>query len=166
MPKRFPESIKNEAMELFVAGDKTAKEIAEIISKDGAEVKPVTIYAWAKQYSWGEQKNTARSDNQQKIAENEGQRFARLQREQLENYTSLTSKAYQELDGLSFDRAFDAAKAMDIGIKGQREVEKGMVSLQFIQDIMSILIEEITDQDTLARIAVKLKTLHQSQKET
>ena len=84
MPKRFPESIKLEAMELFVAGDKTAKEIAEIVSqKNGSVVKPVTIYSWAKQYRWGQQKDVARTDNQQKIAESEGQRFARLQEEQL-----------------------------------------------------------------------------------
>ena len=31
MPKKFPESVKLEAMRLFVAGDKTAKEIAEIV---------------------------------------------------------------------------------------------------------------------------------------
>ena len=135
MPKRFPESLKLEAMRLFVAGDKTAKQIAELISKDGDEVKPVTIYAWAKQYGWGDQKNIARSENQKQIAETEGQRFARLQQEQLESYTSLASKAYKELDGLHFDRAFDAVKAVDIGIKGQREVLSGLISLGFVQEI-------------------------------
>tara|TARA_Y100000593_G_scaffold91773_1_gene181523 strand:+ start:1275 stop:1775 length:501 start_codon:yes stop_codon:yes gene_type:complete len=166
MPKRFPESLKLDAMKLFVAGDKTAKEIAEEISTHELEVKPVTIYSWAKQFKWAEQKNVATVDNQQKIAETEGQRFARLQREQMDNYSNLTKKAYTELDGLHFDRAFDAAKALDIGIKGQREVEKGMVNLQFIQDIMAVLVEEIEDQDILGRIAVKLKSLHQNQKES
>jgi len=165
MPKRFPESLKLDAMKLFVTGDKTAKEIAEEISTPGLEVKPVTIYSWAKQFKWSEQKNVATVDNQQKIAETEGQRFARLQKDQMDNYSNLTKKAYTELDGLHFDRAFDAAKALDIGIKGQREVEKGMVNLQFIQEIMAVLVEEIEDQDILGRIAVKLKTLHQNQKD-
>ena len=40
MPKKFPESVKLEAMRLFVAGDKTAKEIAEEISTPETEVKP------------------------------------------------------------------------------------------------------------------------------
>ena len=165
MPKRFPESVKLAAMELFVAGDKTAKEIARIISKDGAEVKPVTIYAWAKQYSWGEQKDVARSDNQQKIAESEGQKFARLQHEQLERYTSLSNKAFRESDGLQFDKAFDAVKAVDIAIKGQRDVLSGLINLQFVQDVLGVLVEEISDQDILNRLAVKLKTLVQNQEE-
>ncbi len=165
MPKRFPESLKLEAMRLFVAGDKTAKQIAELISKDGDEVKPVTIYAWAKQYGWGDQKNIARSENQKQIAETEGQRFARLQQEQLESYTSLASKAYKELDGLHFDRAFDAVKAVDIGIKGQREVLSGLISLGFVQEILAILVEEISDQKVLERIALKLNTLVQNQED-
>tara|TARA_R110002020_G_scaffold89067_2_gene217964 strand:- start:1046 stop:1549 length:504 start_codon:yes stop_codon:yes gene_type:complete len=165
MPKRFPESVKLNAMKLFVTGDKTAKQIAEIISKDGDEVKPVTIYAWAKQYGWGEQKNMARSENQKQIAETEGQRFARLQQEQLESYTSLASKAYKELDGLHFDRAFDAVKAVDIGIKGQREVLSGLVSLGFVQEILAVLVEEISDQKVLEKIALKLNTLVQNQED-
>jgi len=166
MPKRFPESVKLDAMKLFVAGDKTAKEIAEIISKENdTEVKPVTIYAWAKQYGWGEQKAVARSDNQQKIAESEGQKFARLQHEQLERYTSLSNKAFRESEGLPFEKAFDAVKAVDIAIKGQRDVLSGLINLQFVQDVLGILVEEISDQDILNKIAVKLKTLVQNQEE-
>tara|TARA_R100000963_G_scaffold35038_1_gene31245 strand:+ start:1052 stop:1555 length:504 start_codon:yes stop_codon:yes gene_type:complete len=162
MPKRFPESIKNEAMELFVAGDNTAKEIAEIISKDGAEVKPVTIYAWAKQYSWGEQKDVARSDNQQKIADAGGKSFASLQHEQLERYTELANKAFRESKGLPFEKAFDAVKAVDIAIKGQRDVLSGLINRQFVQDVLGVLVEEISDQDVINRISVKLATLEQN----
>lgn len=167
MPKKFPESLKLEAMRLFVAGDKTAKEIAEIVSEDNhMEVKPVTIYSWAKQYKWDSQRDVARSENQKQLAETEGQRFARLQQEQLESYTSLTSKAYKELDGLHFDRAFDAVKAVDIGIKGQRDVLSGLINLQFVQEVLGILVEEIQDQDTLNKIALKLKALVQTEGET
>ena len=40
---------------------------------------------------------------------------------------------------------------------------EGMINLQFVQDILGVLVEEINDKDTLNRIAVKLKTLIQSQ---
>tara|TARA_R100000781_G_C4078754_1_gene126989 strand:+ start:713 stop:1216 length:504 start_codon:yes stop_codon:yes gene_type:complete len=166
MPKKFPESVKLEAMRLFVAGDKTAKEIAEEISTPETEVKPVTIYAWAKQFDWESQRNVARTENQEKLVETEGQRFTRLQKEQLESYTSLASKAYKELDGLHFDRAFDAVKAVDIGIKGQRDVMSGLINLQFVQEVLGILVEEIQDQDTLNKIALKLKALVQTEGET
>jgi len=166
MPKKFPESVKLEAMRLFVAGDKTAKEIAEEISTPETEVKPVTIYAWAKQFDWESQRNVARTENQEKLVETEGQRFSRLQKEQLESYTSLATKAYKELDGLHFDRAFDAVKAVDIGIKGQRDVMSGLINLQFVQEVLGILVEEIQDQDTLNKIALKLKALVQTEGET
>ena len=61
-----------------------------------------------------------------------------------------------------FDRASDAAKALDLGIKGERVVMEGMINLQFIQDVMSVLIDEIQDPDTLNRVALKLKALVQT----
>ena len=48
MPKMIPDTIKSEAMKLFLEGNKTAKEIAEEVSTSDVEVKPITIYAWAK----------------------------------------------------------------------------------------------------------------------
>ena len=165
MPKRFPESVKLAAMELFVAGDKTAKEIATEVSTPEVEVKPVTIYAWAKKDKWGQQKDVARTNEQQKLAESEGQRFARLQQEQLLSYTNIATKANRELEGLTFDTAFAAVKAIDVGIKGQRDVLAGLINLQFVQDVLGILVEEINDQDILNKIAMKLKTLVQNQEE-
>ena len=165
MPKLIPDSVKLAAMQLFLEGDKTAKEIALEVSQNGVVVKPPTIYAWAKKEGWGQQKSVARTDQQQKLAESEGQRFARLQKEQLDNYTVATNKAYRELSELHFDRAFDAVKAIDIGIKGQRDVLSGLINLQFVQDVLGVLVEEISDQDILNRVAMKLKTLVQQTEE-
>ena len=64
-----------------------------------------------------------------------------------------------------FDKPFDAARALDLGIKGERSVMEGMINLQFIQDVMSVLLDEITVQEMLGRIAVKLKTLVQTERE-
>ena len=102
-------------------------------------------------------------NQQQKLIESEGQRYSRLQKEQLESYTTVATKGFRELEGLHFDKAFDAVKAIDVGIKGQREVISGLINLQFVQEVLSILVEEIGDQDILSRVAVKLKTLVQNQ---
>ena len=77
----------------------------------------------------------------------------------------VANKAFSELNGLQFDKALDAVKAIDVGIKGQREVLSGMINLQFVQDVLGIIIEEVADQDTLNKIAVKLKTLVQQQED-
>ena len=166
MPKHIPEATKLEAMALFLEGDKTAKEIAEVISRDGVVVAPPTIYSWAKKERWGEQQAVSRYDQQQKLIETEGQKYARLQREQLESYTTVAKKGFNELEGLNFDRAFDAVKAIDLGIKGQRDVISGLINLQFVQDVLGILVEELgDDQVVLNKIANKLKALVQNQKE-
>ena len=94
MPKHIPEATKLEAMTLFLEGNKTAREIANVISRDGVVVKPPTIYAWAKKEGWGEQQAVARSDQQQKLIESEGQRYSRLQKEQLESYTTVATKGF------------------------------------------------------------------------
>ena len=166
MPKYIPESVKLEAMQLFIAGNLTAKEIAEYVSKDGVVVRPPTIYAWAKKEQWAEQKSVAIADKKQEIVESEAQRFNRLQEEQLDSYTQISNKATREITELHFDRALDAARAADIGIKGQREVLSGMINLQFVQDVLGILVEEVQDQELLQKIAVKLKTLVQNSEET
>ena len=165
MPKIIPTTIKLKAMKLFLGGDKTAKEIATEVSTPEVEVKPVTIYAWAKKDLWGQQKDVARSNAQQKIAESEGQRFARLQEEQLVRYTEVATKANRELSGLTFNTAEGAVKALDTGIKGQRDVMRGTVDLGFVQIVLGILVEEIDDQEVLNRVAIKLKTAVQNQEE-
>jgi len=163
MPKRFPEEVKLGAMELYLKGDKSAKDIAQVISKQYAvDVTASTIYSWARALNWNETKTIAKVDAITEIQEKESNRFARLQDEHLNTYESLRHKAEHELGGLNFTRAFDAAKAMDIGIQGERKVMEGLINLQFVQDILSVLVEEVSDQDTLKRISLRLKGLIQS----
>ena len=54
---------------------------------------------------------------------------------------------------------FDAVKALDIGIQGERQVAEGLINVQFIQDVVNILVEEIEDPDLIKKIAAKLKVL-------
>jgi len=162
MPKVIPEEIRLKAMALFMEG-KTVPSISEKLANEfKIEVKVPTIYAWAKQYKWKEDKIEARTAAVATIKETETQRYARIQEEHLNDYGKLRHKASSELDVHMFDKPFDAAKALDIGIKGERVVIEGMINLQFVQDIMGVLVEEINDADVLQRIAFKLKSLTQT----
>ena len=164
MPKRIPHDVRNKAMQLYLEG-RAAKDIAAVITKDSdVTVKPSTIYAWANQYKWGDTRTVARADAVTQIQQTETQRYARLQEEHLDSYEGLRKKAALELQAHMFDRPFDAARALDLGIKGERTVMEGMINLQFIQDVMSVLLDEIQDKDILGRIAIKLKTLVQVEK--
>jgi hypothetical protein len=163
MPKVIPDEVRLKAMELFMEGKSAPSISTQLYDLFNREVKPSTIYAWCRQYGWKDDKVEARTTAIEAVKESETQRYARIQQEHLEDYGRLRKKAATELDGHMFDKPFEAARALDIGIKGERHVMEGMINLQFIQDIMSVLVEEITDSDTLQRIAIKLKTLIQTQ---
>jgi len=162
---KTPDSIKIQAMELFLTGDYSARQIAEMISTKEYSIKPVTIYAWARRENWNERAAVAKVEEQEKIVKNSAERFNQLQEKQLEAYTKLADKGASSLDHLEFDNAGEASRAMDLGIKGQRVVTQGTVDLQLVQNLIAIIVEEIKDQDQLNRIATKMKILIQNQGE-
>ncbi len=50
MPKQLPPEIKEKAIGLYIKGDKSAREIAEVLLDAFAiEVKPCKIYLWARE---------------------------------------------------------------------------------------------------------------------
>lgn len=93
------------------------------------------------------------------MQEDESTKIARMQEEHQELYKTVRDKAGIELNSLTFERAFDAVKALDIGIQGERQVAEGLINVQFIQDVVNILVDEIEDVELIKRIATKLKVL-------
>jgi len=160
MPKRLPVEAKDKALSLYLEGNKSAKEIASSVEQEfKIKVKPVTIYSWIKQYNWKDQLAEARTSAIAVVMETESARFARLQKEHLDTYEAVRHKAGHELDGLLFDRAFEAVRALDIGIQGERKVMEGMINLQFIQEVLNVLVEEIDDDQIIQKVATRLKLL-------
>ena len=161
MPKVYDQEIKLKAMKLWVQGISGPKIVAQINHEFTSDVKIPTLYTWAKQYKWNEQKNMARTEAMVQIQESEGQRFVRVQSEHLTEYEGLRHKANDALGILQFDKAFDAAKALDMSIQGERKVMEGMINLQFVQNVLNVLVEEIADEDLLRKVAFRLKALIQ-----
>ena len=159
MPKVYDQGIKLRAMKLWIEGLSGPKIVEQINTEFASDVKVPTLYTWAKQYSWNEQKNLARTEAIEQIKESEGQRFARAQTEPLTEYEGMRHKAEAALGVLQFDRAFDAAKVLDMGIQGERKVMEGMINLQFVQSVLNILVEEVSDTSMIQRIAGRLKAL-------
>jgi|TARA_R110000824_G_scaffold308101_1_gene495654 hypothetical protein len=159
MPKVFSPKIKELAHKLYLEGQSAADISAAIQKKHKSQVGVSTIYQWVQANDWKVSKAVARTASLEQLQESETLRFHRIQQEHLDVYGKLRTKAATELDMLQFDRAFDAAKALDVGIKGERNVIEGLINLHFIQEIMGVLVEEIQDRDILARIAVRLKTV-------
>ena len=159
MPKTFPLEVKERALEIYLQGY-SPKDIAESIRDEFAnEVTQSTVYAWVKQEGWEEKKQLVYAESLAQIQESEGQKINRIQQEHWDGYSSLRHKAMHELDLLQFDIASDAAKALDLGIRGERQVMEGLINLQFVQNVLEVLVDEIHDEDVLRRVAMKLKAL-------
>jgi len=159
MPKTFPLEVKERALEIYLQGY-SPKDIAESLRDEFAnDVTQSTVYAWVKQEGWEEKKQLVYAESLAQIQESEGQKINRIQQEHWDGYSSLRHKAMHELDLLQFDKASDAAKALDLGIRGERQVMEGLINLQFVQNVLEVLVDEIHDEDVLRRVAMKLKTL-------
>tara|TARA_Y100000296_G_scaffold36727_1_gene42504 strand:- start:28 stop:552 length:525 start_codon:yes stop_codon:yes gene_type:complete len=160
MPKNIPVAVRLKGMELYVANSMSAREIAEHLTVNyNVSVKPPTIYAWARKYDWDTKRTEVATQADDKIVQSEATKVFQLQDEQLRIYTDIREKAYNELGNLNFTRALDAVKAADVGIQGERRVLEGLINLQFVQEVMRVLVDEIDDGDLLASIAGKLKLL-------
>ena len=147
-------------LELYLPGDKTADDIVYYLNKEfKTSIKPVTIYSWAKQNNWKALRTQAREVAIEQVQETEGQRFARLQKEHLDTYESMRHKSKHELDSLVFDRAVEAARIADLSIQGERKIMEGMMNLTFVQEVLTIILEEVSDQGTIDRIATRFRRL-------
>ena len=163
MPKTFPIAVRNKALELYLQGH-SSKDIADSLRTEFSNnVTQSTVYAWIKEGEWELKKNENYTNGLVKIQETEGQKLNRIQQEHWDNYGDLRQKAIHELEHLQFDKAADAAKALDLGIRGERQVMEGLVNLQFVQSVLEVLVDEIKDEEVLRRIALKLKTLIRSE---
>ena len=163
MPKTFPLTVKNKALELYLQGY-SSKDVADSLRTEFSNnVTQSTVYAWIKEGEWEIKKNENYTNGLAKIQETEGQKVNRIQQEHWDNYGNLRHKAAHELELLQFDKAADAAKALDLGIRGERIVIEGLINLQFVQNVLEVLVDEITDEEVLRRVALKLKNLIHSE---
>tara|TARA_X000001382_G_scaffold14832_1_gene9557 strand:+ start:207 stop:710 length:504 start_codon:yes stop_codon:yes gene_type:complete len=160
MPKKLPKAVKDRAFKLYLTEEYSAKEIAlQVSAEQNVVMSEQTIYAWVRTDDWKEKLAETKVKAIEKVQDNEATKLARMQEEHQEMYRSVRAKAGSELQLLNFERAFDAVKALDIGIQGERQVAEGLINVQFIQDVVNILVEEIEDPDLIKKIAAKLKVL-------
>ena len=157
MPKKLPKAAKDRAFKLYLTDEFSAKEIADQVNAEQRVVmSEQTIYAWIRQDDWKEKKAETQAKAMEKMQDKQSFNIAKLTEEHFDLYGAIKNKAMTELQGLEFERAFEAVKAAEVGLQGQRETAKGLVSLTFVQDLIQILVDEIEDPDTVNRIAVKL----------
>jgi len=160
MPKTIPIEVRNKALELYLRDDMSAKEIAQSVSDEfWTTVKPVTIYSWATKYGWDDARSNVKSTALAKATESEAGRLLRTTQDHLKMYGKIRVKASDDLDTIPFDSAIDAVKAAKIGAEGELEILRSMMQMEFVNQVMMILVDEIPDSATLTIVGEKLMAL-------
>ena len=163
MPRIISPEVRLEAMGLYVSGDHSAKEITEKLSdKFDVAVTVSTIYSWSKKFNWDEKRLELQTQGTTAVMESESQRFARLQTEHLDLYEKIRHRAEDDFGILHFDDAGAAARTIDMSVQGERETMKGLINIQFVQDILNVLVEEIDDPALIGRISGRFQGIIQS----
>jgi len=164
MPRQAPLKVRTEAFKFYTTGMSVKDIVASLAKKFPDEpVSDQTVYSWKRRYNWADRKTSVEEKALAKVEESQVDRLAKDDIEQQKMYKRIASKGAAELEDLTFTRASDAVKAMDIGIQGQRGIAKGLVNVAFLEQILLILQEEIKDEALWDRLKIRFATLQQSQ---
>ena len=160
MNRKYTQNVKDFAAKTYIHDDVIIPKIKEhILDKFDVDIPEDTLYQWSKEQGWKELKSKAIARSRDKMVELEAS-HRRLDSEvHLDQYKKITKKASDALDVLQFDRASDAAKAVDMAIKGERLILEGLIARKFIQGIVSIIMEEVVDKDVRQRLGVRQEFL-------
>jgi transposase len=160
MPKTIPIEVRDKALELYIRDDMSAKAIADAVSAEFmTSVRTPTVYSWVTKYGWDDAKKAAKSQALEKITEAEASRLERVTKEHLTLYEKIRNKANQDLDAAVFDTALDAVRAAKIGAEGEIEILQDMMKMEFVQQVIQIIMEEVTDADALVAVGERLREL-------
>tara|TARA_Y100000310_G_C20426967_1_gene689560 strand:- start:212 stop:709 length:498 start_codon:yes stop_codon:yes gene_type:complete len=160
MPKTIPVEVRDKALELYIRDDMSAKAIADSVSAEFmTSVRPPTVYSWVAKYGWDDAKKEAKSKALARITEDEATRLEKVTKEHLTLYEKIRKKANQDLDSAVFDTALDAVRAAKIGAEGELEILQDMMKMEFVQQVIQIIMEEVTDADVLVAVGDRLREL-------
>ena len=158
MNRKYSQSVKDFAAKTYIHDDVIIPKIKEdILAKFEVDVPEDTLYQWSKEQGWKDLKSKAIARSRDKMVELEASHRRLDSEAHLEQYKKITSKASDALDVLQFDRASDAAKAVDMAIKGERLILEGLIARKFMQGIVSIIMEEVSDKEIRQRLGTRLQ---------
>ena len=152
----YDQKVHVQAYELYANG----MSVADISKELSIDYK--TLLRWKNIDKWSERNVKAFNSQMDKIPDSKKLQVSEINKEHLEAYTKLRDRGLEKIDSIGddgFEYDSDAIKAIDIGVQGERKVLAGIISLEFIRQVLQILSEEIYDDEIRKRIATRLISL-------
>ena len=158
MNRKYSQAVKDFAAKTYIHDDVIIPKIKEdILEKYEVDIPEDTLYQWSKEQGWKELRTKAIARARDKMVEVEADHRRLDSEAHLDQYKKITKKGADALDLLQFDKASDAAKAVDMAIKGERTILEGLISRKFIQGIVTIMMEEVHDKELRQRLGTRLQ---------
>jgi hypothetical protein len=167
MPAPFPTEARDRARELYME-DKRAGQIARVIAQEfDRACKAATINSWIKKEGWLDIRSAKNSlalisaterqmSETRKDAEVHAAVFGSIWKDAQRKIQDMGGNL-PDIEGVEdFERYSRIVEKM---ILGERKVKAGIFSFQFVDDIVSVLKTEITDEDIIGRISSKLRVV-------
>src|SRR3989344_9036240 len=149
--------IRQRACELYLK-DRPVDDILRIIKDEFNEIiRRNTLMSWKRRDNWDGIKQYAFSASLAQMGTQRSIRLLEESEKHRESYQKLSNKAQNELEGLTFDSAMDAARGLQICIEGERKIINAMVNFQFAEDIFNIIVNYIGDLEVRRKIGLEIQ---------
>jgi len=160
----LPDNVKEKTRKLFLAGY-PLDEVAKMVNQEcNTDYEQAVYRRMVYRYGWHLERD--RLDFNALATINKGNNVPDITQrtdDHVKSYQQLTEKAKDQLfdpeHGLPFVTAGEATRALDIGIRGERQIMGGLISIRLVEDVIAIIDETIKDSDVKKIVGAKLKVL-------
>ena len=132
-----------------------------IAKKIGGKCSATLVKHWSDRDGWKDTRLKIIETTSNSIVENAEENLISRVKQQGEAYKKMVEKGLNALkdETVTVDRVSEIVALIDVGIKGERQISSGLVSWKYIEEVVKIICEEVTDDETKRRIAKKLQRL-------
>lgn len=144
---------KDTALALFLTG----LSLAKISESTGVPIS--TIQSWKQMGGWQTLKQAVILSTETAIGKDMSKIISKEAEEHIKSYRTMQEKGLEQLVERDARSAGEAGELIDKGIKGERDIARGLITYRFVAEIARIIADEVRDEDVKRRIAERLKGL-------
>lgn len=152
----YPAEIRLFARGLYIQNN-NYNETARAVKREYPEARcnAETIRRWAEKEDW----DTLRGKVSTAARERQEEDISTILEKHKEAYDLMLNRGVAGLRQHSPRSASEASSMVDTGVKGQRLSLRDLISLDFVKRVFQIVSEEVQDEATRRRIALRLREL-------
>ena len=160
---KYPLEVKNKAYQLYIASGDVKKVRDQIIDEFGGKLDTFpsisTVKQWITRNNLNEVHKNLYTDAIMEARTREINTVLLRRGIHKETYQIILDKARKDVENKEFRDAYDATRAADMAIQGERKIANEQLNLQFVEDVFAAIHSVIVDENILREIGIELRKL-------